>query len=268
MGSRANFWDWHQECTLDSHLPQVSKKFITLVEDLNEYGIFSKGEYGPNDIAHDEDGNVLNILCEPMTYEEFIPKSGPNKGIARMVPTMPAMTSATFRQKRHYFRGDDIYGSTKRLGGYYGKNAVGAKGLKPRRVPVRSPDKLLWVIHREDDGTRWLYKPALIEKRGCESCYSLGTRAYECTGMSDIQILQCCCKSSEFNANTYKQPGRRIRRDIPLTAIPWCVELDGKNIMAALVAKPKMTYAEIVNIIKNEGGTIDSAGIVHRPAAD
>lgn len=44
----------------------------------------------------------------------------------------------------------------------------------------------------------------------------------------------------------------------------WSVEFDGKNILALVILKPKMTYAEIKNIILNEGGSIDSEGIIHR----
>lgn len=46
--------------------------------------------------------------------------------------------------------------------------------------------------------------------------------------------------------------------------VKWCREFDGKNILALVIAKPKMTYAEIKNVIVNEGGSVDSAGIIHR----
>lgn len=44
----------------------------------------------------------------------------------------------------------------------------------------------------------------------------------------------------------------------------WSVEFDGKSILALCILKPKMTYAEIKNVILNEGGTIDAEGIIHR----
>ena len=47
--------------------------------------------------------------------------------------------------------------------------------------------------------------------------------------------------------------------------VKWSVEMDGKNILAIVIAKPKMTYNEIRNVIINEGGSIDSNGIIHRP---
>lgn len=60
------------------------------------------------------------------------------------------------------------------------------------------------------------------------------------------------------------QEGRRIAHDIINKALPWSVELDGKNILAILMTHPKMTYNEVVNVIKNEGGTVDAAGIIHK----
>ena len=59
--------------------------------------------------------------------------------------------------------------------------------------------------------------------------------------------------------------GRRVAHDIANKALPWSIELDGKSILIALAARPKMTYNEIVNVIKNEGGSVDAAGIIHRP---
>ena len=44
----------------------------------------------------------------------------------------------------------------------------------------------------------------------------------------------------------------------------WSEEFDGKSILALVILKPKMTYAEIKNIIINEGGSVDAQGIIHR----
>ena len=46
--------------------------------------------------------------------------------------------------------------------------------------------------------------------------------------------------------------------------VKWCREFDGKNILALVIVKPKMTFAEIKNVIINEGGSVDSQGIIHR----
>lgn len=47
----------------------------------------------------------------------------------------------------------------------------------------------------------------------------------------------------------------------------WSIEFDGKNVMALVAVKPKMTYSEILNVIQNEGGYVDSNGIVHKGTA-
>lgn len=46
--------------------------------------------------------------------------------------------------------------------------------------------------------------------------------------------------------------------------VKWCREMDGKSILALCALKPKMTFAEIKNVIENEGGSVDSMGIIHR----
>lgn len=47
----------------------------------------------------------------------------------------------------------------------------------------------------------------------------------------------------------------------------WSIEFDGKNILALVMLKPKMTYAEILIVIQSEGGYVDSTGIVHKGKA-
>lgn len=47
----------------------------------------------------------------------------------------------------------------------------------------------------------------------------------------------------------------------------WSIEFDGKNVMALVMLKPKMTYAEILIVIRAEGGYVDSDGIVHKGTA-
>ncbi len=47
----------------------------------------------------------------------------------------------------------------------------------------------------------------------------------------------------------------------------WSIEFDGKNVMALVAVKPKMTYAEILIVIRAEGGYVDSNGIVHKGKA-
>ena len=58
---------------------------------------------------------------------------------------------------------------------------------------------------------------------------------------------------------THRRPPREDWKQVK-----WCRDYDGKSIMELCLAKPKMTYNEIVNVITNEGGTVDKDGTVHR----
>lgn len=60
------------------------------------------------------------------------------------------------------------------------------------------------------------------------------------------------------------QDKHRVYKEQKMYQTKWCREFDGKNILALVIAKPKMTYAEIKNVIVNEGGSVDSEGIIHR----
>lgn len=59
------------------------------------------------------------------------------------------------------------------------------------------------------------------------------------------------------------QDKHRVYKDGKLPTVKWCREFDGKSIVALCIVKNKMTYNEIVNVIVNEGGSVDSQGIIH-----
>lgn len=48
----------------------------------------------------------------------------------------------------------------------------------------------------------------------------------------------------------------------------WSVEWDNKPVLLLVMNKPKMTYGEIIDVIKSEGGYVDSKGIVHKGTAE
>jgi hypothetical protein len=48
----------------------------------------------------------------------------------------------------------------------------------------------------------------------------------------------------------------------------WSVEYDDKPILLLIMQKSKMTYAEILDVIKAEGGYVDEKGIVHKGTAE
>lgn len=48
----------------------------------------------------------------------------------------------------------------------------------------------------------------------------------------------------------------------------WSVEWDNKPVLLLVMQKPKMTYGEIIDVIKAEGGYVDSDGIIHKGTAE
>lgn len=47
----------------------------------------------------------------------------------------------------------------------------------------------------------------------------------------------------------------------------YSTEFDGKSILAIVALRPKMSYAEVLTIIKAEGGYVDENGIVRKGTA-
>lgn len=140
------------------------------------------------------------------------------------------------------------------------------------RKPLRYPDKLQWVIHKGVNEEVWLYKPQLLQQDGCSSCYGRGVKAYDVTGWSFEQILDNCRKGG-FDGQEIHQREMSEERTHPIgprtglgidKEIMWSVEMDGRSIIPLIASRPKMTYAEIVNVIENEGGYVDDKGIIHK----
>ena len=52
------------------------------------------------------------------------------------------------------------------------------------------------------------------------------------------------------------------------STLNWSVEWDNKPVLLLVMQKPKMTYGEIIDVIKAEGGYVDSKGIVHKGTAE
>lgn len=48
----------------------------------------------------------------------------------------------------------------------------------------------------------------------------------------------------------------------------WSVAWDGIHVAILVMQKPKMSYAEILNVIRSEGGYVDSDGIIHKGKAE
>ena len=52
------------------------------------------------------------------------------------------------------------------------------------------------------------------------------------------------------------------------TTTNWSIEWDNKPVLLLVMQKPKMTYGEIIDVIKAEGGYVDSEGIIHKGTAE
>ena len=52
------------------------------------------------------------------------------------------------------------------------------------------------------------------------------------------------------------------------STLNWSVEWDNKPVLLLVMQKPKMTYGEIIDVIKAEGGYVDSEGIIHKGTAE
>ena len=47
----------------------------------------------------------------------------------------------------------------------------------------------------------------------------------------------------------------------------WSTRYDGHHVLELVMAHAKMSYKEMLNVIQNEGGYVDSDGIIHRGIA-
>lgn len=53
-----------------------------------------------------------------------------------------------------------------------------------------------------------------------------------------------------------------------LVTTNWSVQYDGHSVLELVGEKSKMTFAEIMQVIKNEGGYVDSNAIIHKGTAE
>lgn len=113
-----------------------------------------------------------------------------------------------------------------------------------------------------DDKTGNVYRIKMqdcvqIERKLC-GCVPLGTTPQQVgLRIEDKDITT----RDEWNS----QDKHRVFKDHKMYQVKWSVDFDGKSIMALLAIKPKMTFAEVKNVIENEGGSIDAMGIIHKP---
>lgn len=71
----------------------------------------------------------------------------------------------------------------------------------------------------------------------------------------DITVTDC---------NRIEEHKSRPLNRIPLAGVFWSIDYDGKSVYDLMEDKPKMPYADIKAVIRNEGGSIDADGIIHK----
>lgn len=234
MATKLTFWDDHEgdypieslECS-GKYLKAIYELTDTIIDGKPDLGIFNCG-FGPNTLNSDGKRFGVSFQRDP----RFSPKGN-------------AIKPKVFKTKN----GVSLYGYTK---------------------PLRYADSLQWIIHTEEDGSTWLYAPQKLETDGCRTCYGRGTKGYNITG-KDLRSVMDNCRKEGYNKRevmTFEKDvaegniHHRYREE--WKQLKWSWEYDGKNIFFLMQEKPKMSYADIVNVIENEGGSVDAAGIIHR----
>lgn len=48
----------------------------------------------------------------------------------------------------------------------------------------------------------------------------------------------------------------------------WSTQYEGRHVLELVMAHAKMSYKEMLNVIQNEGGYVDSNGIIHKGTAE
>ena len=51
-------------------------------------------------------------------------------------------------------------------------------------------------------------------------------------------------------------------------SVNWSVDWEGKSILELLAEKPKMSYTDVMEVIHNEGGYVDTKAIIHKGTAE
>lgn len=80
-----------------------------------------------------------------------------------------------------------------------------------------------------------------------------------------------CIKGKEITASEARAVEEHKSRCIETRQMitnNWSVEWDGKPALLLVAEKPKMSYKEILQVIQNEGGYVDSNGIIRKGTAE
>lgn len=130
-------------------------------------------------------------------------------------------------------------------GAYYRDDLNRLRHMTKRFYRVRAEDKDGYVILNKNK--ELLYYVGNLSAKQC------------CTMIEDIGVFTADYRSvGDGKAPTsYHRPRTAL-------SVKWSIEYDGMHVMVLMARHPKMPFGDIVSVITNEGGSIDSNGIIHR----
>jgi len=115
-----------------------------------------------------------------------------------------------------------------------------------------------WFYTKEEDCWNLYYIRRGRDKR--MAAYNIGEYTPEAilAKLADKDITAHDCDIMETCKTRFVGPRTE------LAPVIWSNDFNGKSVMSLVLLKPKMTFNEILNVIRNEGGTVDACGIVHK----
>lgn len=137
------------------------------------------------------------------------------------------------------------------------KTESGKRGYWRKEIPFKEA-KTYWCYDGENlyyiTRSPWNKRLARANLRGCSKGNLMAL-----IGDKEITVRDCR-RIEEYQGDTR---GPRI-----ICTNNWSVEFDGKSVLTILAIKTKMSYSDVLRVIQNEGGYVDSAGIIHKGMAE
>lgn len=135
----------------------------------------------------------------------------------------------------------------------------GKKAYFKKEVPFEEAPNY-WEYIEEDGGFAMYYIKRGVDRR-LARCNMPHYRPEGIIAMLKDRVI------SVHDCSLVEERTGGIRGPKKLVTSNWAVEWDDKPILLLVMQKPKMSYAEIVRVITNEGGFVDGDGIIHKGSA-
>lgn len=108
------------------------------------------------------------------------------------------------------------------------------------------------------DCSHYIYDPREGKVWRCEKGKDERRWVYDCSPGLSPQAIAARIIDNDIRTQPASK-GRRCREEY-YAKVKWSREYAGMSILVLLAAKPKMSYAEILNVLRNEGGDVDGEG--------